>query len=84
MSFREVLSVTRFAFACAFARANGHSLGAVAPWLRAGDSGVSVITESKHEEAGVRDAECQPLAFGPARVIVIRTITRWSRRIASR
>jgi hypothetical protein len=51
---------------------------------RPGLGDVSVITEREHNAAGGQNAERQPPASGPARVIVIRTITRRSRCIASR
>jgi hypothetical protein len=46
------------------------------PWPQPGVSRVNVITEREDDDAGEQDAEYQPLASGPARVIVIRTITR--------
>jgi hypothetical protein len=79
-----MLSLTYIAFACAFAGANAHSLARASAVTPARAGRVSMITERENDEAGEQDAEAQPLASGPARVIVIRTITRCSRRIASR
>ena len=84
MAFREVLSLTRFAFACAFASANAPSFGRAAAAVQGRASGARMITEREHDQASEQDAEYQPLASGPARVTVIRTITRCSRLIASR
>jgi hypothetical protein len=84
MAFREVLSLTRFAFACAFAGANAPSFGRAAAAVQAGVIRAKMITEREHDKASEQDAEYQPLASGPALVTVIRTITRCSRLIASR
>jgi hypothetical protein len=84
MAFREMLSLTYVAFACAFADANAHSLGRASAWAQPAASRVCLITEREDDETGEQRAGYQPLASGPALVIVIRTITRCSRRIASR